>query len=112
MPSMWRRPTFRPLAITTSRAEIVSSLDSTTFCRSFAGRDRHGLGDDLLDVWRNLGADRVDQRVVEDADLLARRLVEQMAESRDPVLVGNGGLAQHGFEQAGLAQGARSARRR
>src|SRR5581483_6651330 len=48
--------------------------------------------------------DRVDQRVVEDADLLPRRLVEQMAKSRNPVLVSHRGLAQHRVEQAGLAK--------
>ena len=34
MPSVWRNPTFNPLASTTRRAEISSSFDSTIFCRS------------------------------------------------------------------------------
>jgi hypothetical protein len=36
IPSICRKPTFRPLASTTRRAEIISSLDSVTFCRSVA----------------------------------------------------------------------------
>ena len=42
------------------------------------GRDRNGLGHDMLDVRRNLRADGVDQGVIEDADLPARRLIEDL----------------------------------
>jgi hypothetical protein len=34
IPRLRRKPMFNPLASTTSRAEIVSSLDSVSFCRS------------------------------------------------------------------------------
>ena len=50
-----------------------------------AGRDIGHLGVD------EFGADRADQRVVRDAVLAARLLVEQIAESRDPVLAVMGG---------------------
>ena len=59
------------------------------------GLDRHRLGPDAFDGFGNLVADRVDQGIIEDVELLARRLVEEMAEPCDPVLAGEGGAAQH-----------------
>ena len=46
IPSLWRRPTLRPFARTTRRAEICSPLDSVTIWRVVAGDDRTGLGVD------------------------------------------------------------------
>ena len=68
------------------------------------GRNRHGFGADRFDVSRNLGPDAVDQRVVHDAVLLARRLVEEIAESRDPVLAVMRGLSQRRFGDSGFAK--------
>ena len=112
MPSWWRRPTFSPLASTTSRAEIVSSLESVIFCRSALVSTRDGLGADALDAGGNLVADRVDEGIVEDVELPARRLVEQTAEAGDPVLAGKGRAAQHRFGDSRLAGIARPARDR
>jgi len=67
-------------------------------------RNRHRLGKDLFDVGRDFSADGVDQRVVEDADLPAGRLVEQNARPRDPVFARMRGLAQHGLAKAGLVE--------
>ena len=53
-----------------------------------------------------IGADRADQRVVHDAVLAARLLVEQIAESSDPVLAIMGGGAQHRIGNSGLAESA------
>jgi hypothetical protein len=51
-----------------------------------ACRNGYHLAEDRFDAVTNFGADGVDQGVVQDAVLLARPLVEQVAESRDPVL--------------------------
>jgi hypothetical protein len=72
--------------------------------RTGTGRNRYGLGDDFFDGIRDFGPDRIDQCVVKQPDLLSRRLVEQDAESRDPVLVRMRSLAQHGIRDAGLAE--------
>jgi hypothetical protein len=69
-----------------------------------AGCDRHRLGKDRFHAGRDLGPDRVDQRVVHDAELRARRLVEQVAEARDPSVAGIGRLAQHGLRDSRLAK--------
>ncbi len=69
-----------------------------------AGLDRNGLGADALDARRDLVADGANQGIVEDVELPARRLVEQTAETRDPVLAGKGGAAQHRFSDSGLQE--------
>lgn len=56
-----------------------------------AGRDIGHLGVDEFGGGGDFGADRADQRVLHDAVLAARLLVEQIAESRDPVFVVMGG---------------------
>src|SRR4051794_24483389 len=43
----------------------------------------------------DFGADCADQRVVHDAELPARLLVEQVAETGDPVFAAMGGRAEH-----------------
>ena len=50
--------------------------------------------------------DRGDQRIVHDAVLAARLLVEQVAESRDPVFAVMGGRAQHRIGDSGLIEAA------
>lgn len=60
-----------------------------------AGLDRYRLGPDSLNGFGNLVADRINQRIVGDVELPARRLVEEMPEPRDPVLAGERGAAQH-----------------
>src|SRR6185503_18466399 len=52
----------------------------------------------------DLGADGLDQRVVHDAVLPARLPVEQVAESRDPVLAVMGGGPQHRFGDSRLKE--------
>jgi len=76
-----------------------------------AGRNRHGLGKDLLDVAGNFAADGRDELIIGDAELLARCLVEQGAESRDPVRPVMGGLGENSLRQARSCGSARSARR-
>lgn len=51
-------------------------------------------------------ADRAGQRVVHDAVLPARLLVEQVAESRDPVFAVMGGRAKHRIGDSGLVEAA------
>ncbi len=60
-----------------------------------AGGDADDLGADALGRRGDFGPDRVDEVVVHDAVLAARSLVEQVAESGDPVLAVMGGRAQH-----------------
>jgi len=62
-----------------------------------AGRDVDDLVADELRRCRDFGTDRADQLVIQDAELLERGLVEQIAESGDPVLVILCRRAQHGF---------------
>ncbi|OAF07923.1 hypothetical protein AYJ54_16310 [Bradyrhizobium centrolobii] len=58
---------------------------------------RYRLGADAFDLLRDLVANRVDPGIVADVELPTRRLVEEMAEARDPVLAGKGRPAQHRF---------------
>ena len=69
-----------------------------------AGRDLHDLGVDQFGGLGDFGPDRHDQRVVHDAELLARLLVEQIAEARDPVFAVMGGRAQHRIGESGLVK--------
>ena len=69
-----------------------------------AGRDIGDLGVDEFGGGRDFGPDRADQRVVHDAVLAARLLVEQIAESRDPVFAVMGGRAQHRIGDSGLVE--------
>ena len=83
-----------PLASTTSRAEIVSPFGQRELLplrrwsrhRSTLAQIQFGGAGISARIAR-------DQRVVHDAVLAARRLVEQIAESRDPVLAVMGGRA-------------------
>ena len=104
IPSRWRSPTFNPLASTTRRAEISSPFDSHDLLPLGAGRNGRGLGVDRFDRIGDFGPDRVDQRVVHDAVLPARPLVEQVAEARNPVLAVMSRGAKHGFRDAGPAK--------
>jgi hypothetical protein len=72
----------------------------TTFCRSGSSRPRRP-GADALDGNRDFVADRINQGIVEDVELPARCLVEQVAESGDPVLAGKGCAMQHRFCDSG-----------
>src|SRR5262249_14628772 len=67
-------------------------------------RDIHHLADDAVDAWRNLAAHRVDHRVVENAVLIARALLDQAAETRHPGLAVERCGTQHRLADAGLAQ--------
>ena len=69
-----------------------------------AGRDIGDLGVDEFGGGGDFGADRADQRVVHDAVLAARLLVEQIAESRDPVFAVMGRRAQHRIGDSGLVK--------
>ncbi|CUT15144.1 hypothetical protein BF49_6224 [Bradyrhizobium sp.] len=66
--------------------------------------DQDGLGADALDAGRNFVADSVDEGIVEDVELPARRLVEKAAEARDPVLTHKGRAAQHRFGDSRLQE--------
>ena len=81
----------------------------------FAGRERDALalaayrdvihlGGDECDVRGNLAAHRVDHRVVENAVLVARPLLDEPAEARHPGFAVERCGAQHGVGDAGLAQ--------
>lgn len=69
-----------------------------------AGRDRGGLGRDGRDPMRDCGTHGVDQGVVPDAVLPARALVDENAETGDPVGSVEGAGGQHGVRKPGLAQ--------
>jgi hypothetical protein len=69
-----------------------------------ARRNGYHLAEDRFDLGRNFGADGVDQCVVHDAVLPARPLVEQVAESRDPVLAVMGCGLKRRVGDAGLAK--------
>ncbi len=68
------------------------------------GGDGRGLGMDRRDVGGDLGADRVDERVVEDVVLPVRTLVDELAIARDPDVQIGRRRAQHRLGDAGLAQ--------
>ena len=106
MPSVWRRPMLSPFATTTRRAEISSPVDSVTRLPFRAGRDVVTLAWMNSALGGNLAADGVDQRVVEDAVLVARPLLDQAAEARDPGFAVERGGAQHRIGEPGLAQDA------
>ena len=69
-----------------------------------AGRDIGHLGVDEFGGGWDFGANRADQRVIHDAVLAARLLVEQVAESRDPVFAVMGGRAKHRIGDSGLVK--------
>ena len=69
-----------------------------------AGGNRERLGKNHRGGLADFGADRLDQRVVHDAVLPARGLIQQIAESRDPVLAVMGGRSQHRFADSGLQE--------
>ena len=95
-----------PFATTTRRAEISSPVDSVTTCRSglFATAVTLALTNSAL--FGNLGADRVDERVVEDAVLIAAALLDHATEARDPALAVERAGAQHRVGKAGAPQDA------
>jgi hypothetical protein len=70
-----------------------------------AGRDIGHLGEDEFGGRCDFCPDRADQRVVHDA-VLARLLVEQVAESRDPVFAVMGDRAKHRIGDSGLVEAA------
>ncbi len=80
---------------------IIRQHDPLSF-RAY--RDGNDFGEDRFDAIGNLGANCVDQGVVRDAVLLAGRLVEQVAEARDPVLAVVSRGPKHGVGDAGLAK--------
>lgn len=69
-----------------------------------AGRNRGHFRPDRFDLRGDLGANRIDQPVVEDAVLLAWPLVEQIAGARDPVFAVMRRRTQRRFGKAGLAK--------
>ena len=70
------------------------------------GRDVGHLSVDELGGGHDFRPHRADQRVVHDAVLAARLLVEQVAESRDPVFAVIGGRAGHRIGDSGLVEAA------
>ena len=68
------------------------------------GRNGCGLGVDRFDPVGYFGPNGVDQRVIHDAVLPARPLVEQVAEARNPVLAVMGRGAKRRFRNAGPAK--------
>ncbi|MCK1744054.1 hypothetical protein IVA80_25245 [Bradyrhizobium sp. 139] len=69
-----------------------------------AGGAGRRQGRDARDASRDFDADGVDEGIAEDVELPARRLVEQTAESRDPVFAGKGRAAEHRFSDSGLQE--------
>src|SRR5262249_36915148 len=59
---------------------------------------------DEIHAFRNLGAHRVDQRVVENVVLAVRPLIDHLAEARDPDVYVGRRRAQHSVGKAGLAR--------
>jgi hypothetical protein len=72
-----------------------------------AGRDIHDLAVDEAHGRRDFAADGIDQRVVENAVLVARTFLDQAAEARHPGFPIERRCAQHRIGKAGLAQHAR-----
>ncbi len=95
-----------PFETTTRRAEISSPVDSVTTCRSGLLAIRRDLGADEFRARGNLGADRVDERVVEDAVLIAAALLDHVAEARDPAFAVERARAQDRVGKAGAPQDA------
>ncbi len=113
MPRLRRSPTFRPLASTTSRAEIGLAVGQRELLPLGAGRDIGHLGVDELGGGCGFrrGSPR-DQRVCMMPYCRLGFLSRQIAESRDPVFAVMGGRTQHRIGDSGLEESCRAACRR
>src|SRR5205823_12129005 len=71
-----------------------------------ARRNRRRLGADELGAWPDFRAQRVDEIVVQNAVLIARPLLDQAAEARNPNFLIEGRGTQHRVGEPGLLQDA------